>query len=107
MGAVAEVKDNEFQLEVLGNKLPVLVDFWATWCYPCQMMGPVLEELQSKYEGKLKIVKINTDDNPKTSSTYSISSIPALLLFKNGENIERLSGFTPADELASRLEPLL
>ena len=81
------VTDDTFENEVLNSNTPVLVDYWAEWCGPCKMISPILEEISSAYEGKLKVAKINIDDNPSTPRQYNIRSIPTLMLFKNG-NVE-------------------
>ncbi len=83
--ALKEVTDTSFPTEVLSAALPVLVDFWAPWCQPCQVLGPVLEELAPKYEDKLLVAKVNIDENPNTPSEYGVRGIPTLLLFKGGK----------------------
>ena len=85
MADVIEVTDQNFESEVLKSELPVLVDFWAPWCGPCRMVAPVVEAISQEYKGKLKVVKLNTDDNQGTASNYHISGIPSLLLFKGGQ----------------------
>ncbi len=99
-----DVSDQSFQEEVLKSKEPVLVDFWASWCGPCRMVAPVLDELAGTYEGKAKIVKVNVDDNPDTASRYGVMSIPTLILFKNGEPHETLVGFQSRDALTGLLD---
>ncbi len=84
-GEVVHVTDDSFESEVLQSSEPVLVDYWAEWCGPCKMIAPVLDEIATKYSGKVKIVKINIDDNPNTPPRYGIRGIPTLMLFKNGE----------------------
>ncbi len=84
-GEVVHVTDDSFESEVLQSSEPVLVDYWAEWCGPCKMIAPVLDEIAAKYSGKVKIVKINIDDNPNTPPRYGIRGIPTLMLFKNGE----------------------
>jgi thioredoxin 1 len=103
MANVAQVNEKDFDDEVLKEELPVLVDFWAPWCYPCQMMGPELEKLSGHLTGRLKVVKLNTDENPKISRDYAVSAIPTLILFKGGQVAERLTGFTRAEELQTKL----
>jgi len=90
-----EVKltDQNFEQEVLKNKLPVLVDFYADWCGPCQMAGPVLSELAKEYEGKLNVGKLNVDENPQTGAKFGVMSIPTVILFKEGKEIQRQVGF--------------
>jgi thioredoxin 1 len=93
--AVAKVSDTSFDSDVLKSNEPVLVDFWAEWCGPCRMVAPVLEEVAGELEGKLKIVKLNVDENPQTASKYGIMSIPTLMIFKNGELASRQVGAAP------------
>ena len=100
---MAEVKitPENFESEVLKSDIPVLVDFWATWCGPCQMLGPVLEEIADEYDGKVKIGKVNVDENTELALKFRISSIPALLLFENGEIKRQTLGFQPKERLLS------
>jgi thioredoxin 1 len=104
MSTVEHVTDTTFQQEVLNSELPVLVDFWAPWCGPCRMVAPAVEELASQYEGKLKVVKLNTDENPAMASEYGIRSIPALLVFKGGQKVDTVVGAVPKTTLASTVE---
>jgi thioredoxin 1 len=92
---VAPVSDKSFQADVLDAKEPVLVDFWAEWCGPCRAVAPVLEEVAGELNGKLKIVKLNVDENPETAAKYGIQSIPTLMIFKNGELASRQIGASP------------
>ena len=92
---VAPVSDKSFQTDVLEAKEPVLVDFWAEWCGPCRAVGPVLEEVAGELNGKLKVVKLNVDENPETAAKYGIQSIPTLMIFKNGELASRQIGASP------------
>jgi thioredoxin 1 len=92
---VAPVSDKSFQSDVLDSKEPVLVDFWAEWCGPCRAVGPVLEEVAGELQGKLKVVKLNVDENPETAAKYGIQSIPTLMIFKNGELASRQIGASP------------
>jgi len=92
---VAPVSDKSFQADVLQSKEPVLVDFWAEWCGPCRAVAPVLEEVAGELKGKLKIVKLNVDENPETAAKYQIQSIPTLMIFKNGELASRQIGAAP------------
>ena len=92
---VAPVSDKSFQTDVLEAKEPVLVDFWAEWCGPCRAVAPVLEEVAGELNGKLKIVKLNVDENPETAAKYGIQSIPTLMIFKNGEMASRQIGASP------------
>jgi thioredoxin len=90
-----------------GSDLPVLVDFYATWCGPCQMMAPILEAVNSQLSGKLQVVKIDTDKYPQLASQYHIEALPTLVLFKNGQPVERIEGLVPADQLVPRLQTML
>jgi thioredoxin 1 len=98
--AVGKVSDSTFDSEVLQSKNPVVVDFWAEWCGPCRMIGPALEELAAgTLNGKVKIVKLNVDENPKTAAKYGIQSIPTLMIFKNGQMASRQVGAAPKQKL--------
>ncbi len=101
---VIEVTDASFQTTVLDSSQPVLVDFWAPWCGPCRMMGPVVDELATQYKGSVKVCKVNVDDCPSVSQKYEIESIPLLLVFKSGEIKERFVGVQPKDRLQAALE---
>lgn len=96
---IANVSDDSFEEEVLKNELPVLVDFWAVWCAPCHMIAPSVENLAQSYKDKMKVVKINVDENPKTPANYGILSIPTLLLFKGGELKETIVGALPQNKI--------
>ena len=104
---VAEVNDGSFQKEVLEAALPVLVDFWAPWCGPCRTISPVIDELASKYDGQLKVVKVNVDDNPDSPSRYHVRAVPNLVLFKNGEVQEQIVGAVQKQEIVNAIEKLL
>ena len=99
--------DANFDKEVLKSTEPVLVDFWAEWCGPCKMLGPTIEELAKEYTGKVKIGKVNVDDNPGVSSKFGIRSIPALLIFKNGEVVGQMIGAQPKPAIKTKLDTLL
>ena len=96
---VAKVSDKNFEAEVLKSAEPVVVDFWAEWCGPCKMIAPALEEIAGTMNGKVKIVKLNVDENPATASKYGIMSIPTLMIFKNGELASRQVGAAPKAKL--------
>lgn len=98
-GNINVFSDENFENEVLNSKTPVLVDFWAPWCGPCRIIAPVVEELSETYEGKLKVGKLNVDDNQKTSMKFGIRSIPTLLVFKDGEVAEQIIGAVPKTEI--------
>ena len=104
-GNAAEVNDDTFEQSVLKSDKPVLVDFWADWCPPCKMLGPIVEEVAAEYEAKLTVVKLNTESSAQTPAKYKITAIPTLILFKNGEEVERLVGFRDKEALASAIDP--
>jgi thioredoxin 1 len=97
--AVSKVSDANFESEVLKSAEPVVVDFWAEWCGPCKMIAPALDEIAGSMEGKVKIVKLNVDENPATAAKYGIMSIPTLMIFKNGEMASRQIGAAPKQKL--------
>ena len=107
MSELASVGDNNFDQNVLQAKRPVLVDFWATWCRPCQMIAPILDELAKEYSGKVDIVRLDVDQNPKTASKYSVMSIPTLIIFQKGQPVSHLVGFRPKTELKKSLDAAL
>jgi thioredoxin 1 len=97
--SLIHVNDVDFEKEVLKSDQPALVDFWAPWCGPCKAIGPVVEELAESYKGRVKMAKMNVDDNPRTSATYSVRSIPTLLLFKGGKVFDTLIGLVSKERL--------
>ncbi|NLX90760.1 MAG: thioredoxin [Firmicutes bacterium] len=103
-GKPIDIGDSQFSDEVLNVDSPVLVDFWASWCGPCRMVAPVLEEVAKDYQGKLKVVKVNVDDNSETASRYGIMSIPTMMLFKNGKPVETIVGFRKKEELSDIID---
>ena len=107
MSAATEVTDLSFTQEVLESEVPVLVDFWAPWCGPCRMVAPVVEEIAAQYLEKLKVVKVNTDENPQIASQYGIRSIPTLMIFKDGVKVDMVVGAVPKTTLSNTLEKYL
>ena len=104
MSAAAEVTDSQWESNVLQSETPVLVDFWAEWCAPCRAMGPYVDKLAEEYEGKLKVLKINTQDNPEVPAKYGITAIPTFLLLKGGEVVKQMVGSQSYDELKKIVE---
>jgi len=102
-----EVNGNNFQKEVLESSIPVLVDLWAPWCMPCRMISPIVEELGNDNQGKLKVCKLNTDENQNIAARYGIQGIPTLLFFKNGQEVDRIVGVTPKPIIQKKLDALL
>jgi thioredoxin 1 len=103
MSDVMEVTDSNFNTEVLQSSKPTVVDFWAPWCMPCRMMAPILDDFAKKNADRVKVVKLNTDENPQTATTYRIMSIPSLVFFKNGQEASRVIGVRPSDALEAEL----
>ncbi|HUF18159.1 MAG TPA: thioredoxin [Thermoanaerobaculia bacterium] len=97
--AVQHVSDNDFEKSILQSEKPAFVDFWAPWCGPCRIIGPMVEDMAPSYEGKAVIAKINVDENPETAQKYQVSSIPTLLMFKDGKVVDRALGALPRTEL--------
>ena len=106
MAQLAHITEASFEQEVQGST-PVLVDFWAEWCGPCRMVAPVLEQIAAEHGGELKIVKLNVDENPNTPARFGITGIPTMILFKDGEMVDRIVGFMPKPQLVGRLRPHL
>jgi len=104
---VIEISDKDFEQQVLKSSLPVVVDFWAPWCGPCRMIGPIVEKLSEEFKGKLKFCKVNVDENQQLASKYKVMSIPTLIFFKNGQLIEQSMGAVPEKTLRSKVQGLL
>ncbi len=104
---MAKVVTNENFSDIISGSVPVVVDFWATWCGPCRALAPVVEDVASEYEGKAEIVKCNVDDCEEIAAQYSIRSIPTLIFFKDGKAVDRLVGAVPKSEITARIDALL
>ena len=102
-----EFTDANFQQEVLNSDVPVLVDFWAIWCGPCKMIAPYVEEIAGEYDGKVKVGKVDVDNNPQTAMTYGIRSIPTLLVFKGGKVVDQIIGAVPKNTIMQKLDSQL
>lgn len=102
-----EITDANFEQEVLKSDVPVLIDFWAVWCGPCKMIAPFVEELAGEYEGKVKVGKVDVDNNPQTSMNYGIRSIPTLLIFRDGKIADQIIGAVPKQAIAQKLDAQL
>ena len=107
MSAAVQVTDASFKQDVLESEVPVLIDFWAPWCGPCRMVAPVVDEIAQQYDGQIKVVKLNTDENPNVASQYGIRSIPTLMIFKGGQRVDMVVGAVPKTTLANTLEKYL
>lgn len=107
MAEVPYVTEQNFQSEVLDSPLPALVDFTAVWCSPCKMIAPIIEQLHTEWQGRVKVVKCDADQNPGVLMKYGIMGIPTVILFKNGKPVERITGYLPKDKLAGKLLPHL
>ena len=103
MSALPNVSQADFATEVLQSDKPVLVDFWAEWCGPCRMLGPIVEKVATAYAEKVKVVKLNTDENPSLGGEYQVSGIPCLILFKGGKPVDRIVGYVPEGTISSML----
>ncbi|GBD40094.1 MAG: thioredoxin [Deltaproteobacteria bacterium] len=104
---IVELKDSNFDNEVLKSQLPVLVDFWAPWCGPCRVLAPVVEEIASSYKGKLKVAKLNVDENQEIAMKYGIRSIPTLILFKDGKALDQIIGAVPKSEIEKMIKKVI
>ena len=107
MSSAAAVTDASFDQDVLQCDVPVLVDFWAPWCVPCRMVAPIVDEIAKEFEGRIKVVKLNTDENPNVASQYGIRSIPTLMVFKGGQKVDTVVGAVPKTTLASTISKYL
>lgn len=107
MSDLLEVTDESFEKEIINSDLPALVDFWAAWCGPCRMVGPVVEELAKEYEGKIKFAKMDVDQNRQTPTKFGIRSIPTLIFFKNGEVAQTIIGAQPKSNIDEELKKLI
>jgi len=107
MAEITDVSDATFETEVLKSETPVLVDFWAEWCAPCRAIAPIVKELASEYEGRVKVVKMDIDASPQTPGTYGIRSIPTILAFRNGQVVGQLQGARPKAAFEEMLQGLL
>jgi thioredoxin len=104
---LSTVTDDSFQKEVLEAEQPTFVDFWASWCGPCRMIGPIFEELSGEYSGKVKFAKMNVDENPKTPANYGVRGIPTLMMFKGGKMVDQVVGAVPRSQLENIVKKVL
>ena len=105
--AVKEVTDQTFDQEILKSDRPALIDFWASWCGPCKMLSPIVEEVAAQYQGKFKFCKINVDDNPEQAARFQIMSIPTLIFFNGGQPVDKVIGLISKEEIIRRVQAIL
>ena len=107
MGKPEQVSEQNFEAQVIRSEIPVLVDFWAEWCGPCRMIAPIVEDLSSEYAGRLKVVKLDVDNNTAIAMRYDVMSIPTLGVFKGGQLVDRVIGYMPKQELKRKIDAIL
>ncbi len=105
MSTPIHVTDDSFEQDVIQSDLPVVVDFWAEWCQPCKRMAPILDDIAAEYDGQLTVAKLDVDQNPNVAIQYSVMSIPTLLIFKDGQPVERIVGYMPKERYLEKIEP--